>query len=125
MTTQPARAVADRANAAIANDGVQAAQRIQLNCARGSATGDATRCRAIEHYHDRAMMVVILAPELEQEVDVRTRDAALLHPRLGMSSDARLHERVRKAACASFVFGMMGSGIGARDPRHEPIIRVG
>ena len=66
VTRQPARAVSDRTNAAIANDGV---------------TGG-----------DRGPVGYQQEPE---------------------------------GACASFVFDMMGSGISARDPRHEPIIRVG
>jgi hypothetical protein len=48
--------MSDRANAAIADDGVQAAQRLQLNSARGSAASNASRRRAVEHHHDRAMM---------------------------------------------------------------------
>jgi len=92
MTTQPARPVSNCANPAVADDGVQTAKRIELNSARGSAAGDATRRRAIEHHDDGATMVVVFAPELEQEVDVRTRNTALLHARPGMASDDRLHE---------------------------------
>lgn len=83
---QAARAVSDRAHAPIGrNHGVQRAQRVEFATGREAASRQATRRCAVQYDDDRAAMVVMLAAEIEQTIHGGAADAALLHPRFGMT----------------------------------------
>ena len=138
--------MADGANATIAgNDGVQPPQLVELAGSRRAKSGSAPGCRAIEHYHDRTVMIVMLATELEQVIDGRSRNASLLHPRLRVTGNDRAHShsyhpsqrlgrdaalaavlsvaRNRTADGVSFVVGMLGSVMRRHAGATSPIIR--
>ena len=63
------------------NDGIQPAQRVDLLSAHRPGTRHPLQGRTVEHQDDRAAVIVMLAAEVEQTLDRRACDAALLHPR--------------------------------------------
>jgi len=87
--------VANRAHASVAhNDGVQPAQSVEVTAAGRTRSRNTFRRCAIEHHDDRTVVIVMLATELEQVINGRARDAALLHPRLCVSGNVRFHRPV-------------------------------
>jgi hypothetical protein len=95
-----ARSMPDCAHATIAReDRVEPAHRIELASARRAESRNAPGRGAIEHHDNRAAMIVVLATELEQAIDGRGRDAALLHSRLRVPGDDR-SKRDRPAPCS-------------------------
>src|SRR6185437_7495394 len=90
VATKVTRAMAHGAKAAIAaDDGVKMPKVVHLACLDAAGSGDAAHRTAIEHHDHRAVMVVILASEREQKINVRAADTALLHARARVSRPFR------------------------------------